>query len=97
MDPPEKGKMVRSKAPTVSVSVFMVGDAGKAEGLKLSSKTYGPAQCKIGDVWLGGKPQCQPDSFTAGSVFWCPPSTLSLRAPQRQLRTKASPKCAAIH
>jgi len=68
MDPPKKGKKARS--PAFSVSVFMVGDLGKTEGLKLSSKTYGPAQCKIGDVRLDGK--THPDSFTAGWVFLVP-------------------------
>ena len=45
----------------------------ETQGMKLSNKTYGPAQCKVDDVRFNG--QSHTNRYTTGWVFpttWCP-------------------------
>jgi hypothetical protein len=56
-----------SKSPTFLVDVIYGGTATKTHGMKLSFKTYGPAQCKVDNVRFGGENHA--DSYTAGWVF----------------------------
>ena len=68
MQPPSsRGRA--AKLPTYIVEVFYAADSSKT-GLRLSTKTYGPAQCKVGDVRVGSTNV--PRSFSAGWVFLVP-------------------------
>ena len=58
-----------AKTPTFTVEIFHAADSSKCE-CKLSSKTYGPAQCKVADVRVGSA--TVPNSYTAGWVFLVP-------------------------
>jgi len=51
-------------------SVFYAVDETKTE-VKLSAKTYGPAQCIIGDIKIGGG-RLQKNSYSPGWVFLVP-------------------------
>jgi len=52
----------KTKTPTYLVDVIYAGSETKTMGLKLTLKTYGPAQCKIADVRFGGENRA--DSYT---------------------------------
>ena len=52
-----------------SPPIFHAVDSSKCE-CKMSSKTYGPAQCKVADVRVGSA--TVPNSYTAGWVFLVP-------------------------
>jgi hypothetical protein len=68
MQPPSsRGRA--AKFPTYIVEVFYATDSSKT-GQTLSTKTYGPAQCKVGDVRVGSTNVA--GSFSAGWVFLVP-------------------------
>ena len=59
----------RRAEPTYVSEVYYTNDASKTEPV-LSRKSYGPAQCRIGDVRVGGKTVS--GSYTPGWVFLVP-------------------------
>jgi len=59
-----------TKSPTYLVDVIYAGSRTKTQGMKLSYKTYGPAQCKLDTVRFGG--ENIENSYTAGWVFLAP-------------------------
>ena len=60
------GKRGKRTVPVYMASVFYAVDETKTE-IKLSAKTYGPAQCTIGDVKVGGR--LEKNSYSPGWVF----------------------------
>ena len=66
MHPAKRGKR---NEPTYVSEVYYTNDKSKTDQV-LSRKTYGPAQCRVGDVRVGSK--TVKDSFTPGWVFLVP-------------------------
>ena len=58
-----------AKTPTLTVEIFHAVGSSKRE-CKLSSKTCGPAQCKVADVRVGSA--TAPSSYTAGWALLVP-------------------------
>jgi len=62
-------------------------------GLKLTLKTYGPAQCKIADVRFGGENHA--DSYTYGWVFLVPEQVADNDGSEAAMAEAESPAAAA--